>query len=87
MPSSPRRARPRPPKRKKALRDEERARLIYRDPDFLRQFLTERGRIKARSATGLSRVDQARLTQAVKVARELALLPYAAPAEIRDRKR
>lgn len=66
---------PRAPKRRH-LTSEESGRIRYNDPDFLLQFLTAKGRIRARSQTGLSRRDQVRLARAVKVARELALLPY-----------
>jgi small subunit ribosomal protein S18 len=55
------------------------AAIDYRNPDSLRQFLTERGKIKGRRMTGLSRRDQSLLARAVKRARELALLPYVAP--------
>lgn len=75
------------PSRRHPLRDDERARLIYRDPEFLRQFLTERGRVRPRSATGLGQRDQTRLARAVKLARELALLPYAQPAQSREPRR
>ncbi len=51
-------------------------RLTYRDPDFLSQFLRDDSRIRSRRQTGLSRCQQARLARAVKVARELALIPY-----------
>jgi small subunit ribosomal protein S18 len=74
----------RPPKRRR-LTAEESARLNYSEVGFLRQFLTERGKIKSRSATGLSRRDQARLARAVKQARELALLPYRTDSAQRHR--
>jgi small subunit ribosomal protein S18 len=50
--------------------------IDYRNPDSLKQFLNERGRIKSRRMTGLSRRDQSRLARMVKRARELALIPY-----------
>lgn len=65
----------RSPKRRH-LSVEDLGRIRYNDPDFLRQFLTSKGRIRPRAQTGLSRRDQVRLARAVKVARELALLPY-----------
>jgi len=64
------------PTRRRRLTPEESARLNYREVDFLRQFLSDRGRIRPRSTTGLSRREQLRLARAVKLARELALLPY-----------
>ncbi len=56
---------------------EQAAAIDYRDPESLKPYLSGRGRIKARTATGLSRVDQSALAKAVKRSRELALLPYA----------
>jgi len=58
------------------LSDAEADRLTYRDPDFLSQYLRRDGRIKSRRQTGLSRCQQARLARAVKIARELALIPF-----------
>jgi len=63
------------PKRRQ-LKPEDEARIIYRDPEFLGQFLSPRGKIRARRQTGLSRRQQARLAREVKRAREVALLPY-----------
>ncbi len=42
----------------------------------LRRFLSERGKIRSRAMTGLSRRQQALAAREVKRARELALLPY-----------
>jgi len=75
------------PARRRQLSADDQARLIYREADFLRQFLTERGKIKSRATTGLSRRDQVRMARAVKVARELALLPYSAAVPERERRR
>lgn len=55
------------------------AAIDYRLPETLRPFLTERGKIKPRRTTGLSRRDQNRLANAVKRSREIALIPYVAP--------
>jgi small subunit ribosomal protein S18 len=76
--------------RRRRLTEEERARLRYNDPEFLGLFLSSRGRIRPRRQTGLSRRDQDRLARAVKLARELALLPYVAdapPAKAGERRR
>jgi small subunit ribosomal protein S18 len=83
----PNRRRPARPPRRRQLSAEESLRINYRDVDFLRQFLNERGRIRSRAATGLSRRDQSRLARAVKVARELALLPYTTEGGERRRDR
>ena len=47
---------------------------------MLRKFISERGKIRARRVTGLSVQDQRKIAIAVKIARELALLPYASTA-------
>ena len=50
--------------------------IDYRDPEFLKKFLNEQGRILPRRITGTSLKYQRRVTQAVKRARHLALLPF-----------
>jgi small subunit ribosomal protein S18 len=49
----------------------------YKDINFLRRYMSERGKIKARRATGLTSQQQRELSRAIKTARELALIPYA----------
>lgn len=48
----------------------------YKDPEFLKKFLNEQGKIYPRRLTGNSLKFQRRVAQAVKRARHLALLPY-----------
>jgi len=48
----------------------------YKDPEFLKKFLNEQGRIVPRRLTGTSLKFQRRVSQAIKRARHLALLPY-----------
>jgi small subunit ribosomal protein S18 len=48
----------------------------YKDPQTLRHFITERGKIVPRRISGLSAKQQRQLTQAIKLARKVALLPY-----------
>lgn len=48
----------------------------YKDPEFLKKFLNEQGKILPRRITGNSLKFQRRVAQAVKRARHLALLPY-----------
>lgn len=50
----------------------------YKDPEFLKKFLNEQGKILPRRITGNSLKFQRRVAQAVKRARHLALLPYVA---------
>lgn len=52
------------------------ANIDYKDLSTLRRFLSDRGKIRSRRVTGLSRRHQQQLALAVKRARELALLPY-----------
>jgi small subunit ribosomal protein S18 len=50
----------------------------YKDVVGLRRFVSERGKIRSRRITGACRRHQNQIATAVKRARELALLPYAA---------
>ena len=50
----------------------------YKDVVGLRRFVSERGKIRSRRITGACRRHQSQIATAVKRARELALLPYAA---------
>ncbi len=49
----------------------------YKDTDLLRKFISDRGKIRSRRVTGVTLQQQRRLAQAIKNAREMALLPYA----------
>ncbi len=51
--------------------------INYKDVDNLKQFLGDRGKILPRRHTGLSSHHQRQLRQAVKRARNIALLPFA----------
>lgn len=50
--------------------------IDYKDVDLLRKYITERGKILPRRITGLTSKQQRDLTQAIKRARILALLPF-----------
>ena len=50
--------------------------IDYKDPEFLKNFLNEQGRILPRRITGTSLKFQRRIARAVKRARHLALLPF-----------
>ena len=50
--------------------------IDYKDPEFLKKFLNEQGKILPRRITGTSLKFQRRVAQAVKRARQIALLPY-----------
>ena len=48
----------------------------YKDPEFLKRFLNEQGKILPRRITGTSLKYQRKVEQAIKRARQVALLPY-----------
>jgi small subunit ribosomal protein S18 len=48
----------------------------WKDTALLRQFLSDRGRIRSRRVTGLTMQQQRQVAIAIKNAREMALLPY-----------
>lgn len=50
--------------------------IDYKDLTLLRRFISDRGKVRSRRVTGLSRLHQRQLALAVKRAREIALLPY-----------
>lgn len=50
--------------------------IDYKDVSTLRKFLSEKGKIRSRRITCASVQDQRTIAQAVKNAREMALLPY-----------
>jgi small subunit ribosomal protein S18 len=50
--------------------------IDYKDLTLLRRFISDRGKVRSRRVTGLSRQHQRELALAVKRARELAMLPY-----------
>jgi len=55
---------------------EEIDKIDYKNIALLQRFITERGKIRSRRVTGLSRRDQSKMARAVKRAREVGLLPY-----------
>ena len=50
--------------------------IDYKDLGTIRRFISDRGKVRSRRVTGLSRPHQQQLALAVKRAREIALLPY-----------
>jgi small subunit ribosomal protein S18 len=50
----------------------------WKDVDFLRRFVPERGKIMPRRISGISAKDQRRIAKAIKRARSMALLPFVA---------
>ena len=54
--------------------------IDYKDVALLRKFISDRGKIRARRVTGVSVQEQRLIANAVKNAREMALLPYSSSA-------
>lgn len=52
--------------------------IDYKDPSRLRRYVSERGKIEPRRKTGTCARHQRTLTQAIKRARHVALLPFTA---------
>jgi len=50
--------------------------IDYKDPEFLKKFLNEQGKILPRRLTGTSLKYQRKVSTAIARARHLALLPY-----------
>lgn len=68
------RRRSRRPRRRNITLDK--SELDYKQPEKLRAYMTEHGRIKPRRQSGLSAKSQRRLAREIKRARHLALLPF-----------
>ena len=67
----------RPVKKKTSILTTESIEWIdYKDVNLLRRFMSERAKIRARRVTGNDQKQQAAVSRAIKVAREMALLPY-----------
>lgn len=79
-PSRPRRPRRRVFRRRKVCRFCADSSLVidYKNPRTLRLFATERGKIIPRRISGNCARHQRQLTRAIKRARTIALMPYAA---------
>jgi small subunit ribosomal protein S18 len=74
-----------PPRRRRGQSDRFRPRkytrinvdeIDYKDLAILRRFISDKGKLRSRRVTGLSRLHQKQLALAVRRAREIALLPY-----------
>lgn len=50
--------------------------IDYKQVDVLHRYITERGQIRARRKSGLCAKHQRRMSEAIKRARFMALLPY-----------
>ena len=65
------------PKKKLSVLTSERITWVdYKDVNLLRRFMSERAKIRARRVTGNSAQQQRAVARAIRIAREMALLPY-----------
>ena len=65
------------PKKKTSILTSERIEWVdYKDVNLLRRFMSERAKIRARRVTGNSQQQQVAVAKAIRIAREMALLPY-----------
>src|SRR5919106_147285 len=53
--------------------------INYKDTRMLNAFISERGKITPRRSSGVCAAHQRKLAEAIKQARNIALLPFAAP--------
>ena len=77
---------PRPPKRRSFPRTkvcrfsaDSSLKLDYKEPNILRMFITERGKIVPRRISGNCAKHQRQLTTSIKRARNIAMLPFTVP--------
>ena len=66
----------RPKKKANPLKSAKIENIDYKDAALLRKLICDRGKIRSRRVTGVSVQEQRLIAQAVKNAREMALLPY-----------
>lgn len=68
-------------RRKKVARlsDKRLDEIDYKNIEVLRSFITDRGKIVPRRISGVSQRVQKRICEAIKRARNIALLPFASP--------
>ena len=65
-------------KKKVSILSSERIEYVdWKDTNLLRRFLSERSKIRARRVTGNNTQQQKMVADAIKIAREMALVPYA----------
>ena len=89
QPRAPKKGRPIAPARRRycSLCKEKVDQVDYKDVAVLRRFVSDRGKIKTRRVSGACRRHQSQVAAAVKMAREMALLPYTVSSAGGDDKR
>ncbi|MDD4110532.1 MAG: 30S ribosomal protein S18 [Clostridia bacterium] len=68
----------RPAKKKVCIFCQVKEEIDYKDINKIRKFITERGKILPRRQTGVCSYHQRKLSEAIKRARTMALLPFLA---------
>ena len=75
----------RTPKKKVSILNQDSIEWVdYKDVNLLRRFMSERAKIRARRVTGNNAQQQREVARAIRVAREMALLPYSVRQGRRD---
>lgn len=72
-------------KRVARLSDKRLDEIDYKNIELLKQFVTDRGKIVPRRISGVSQRVQRRITEAIKRARNIALLPFAGDVVLPER--
>jgi small subunit ribosomal protein S18 len=67
---------PRSSRRSSLLANDKSLVIDYKNPQLLKAFLTDRGKVVPARISGVSARQQRQITKAVKRARMLALIPY-----------
>ena len=62
--------------KQRRITKEQIAKATYKDVKLLEKFISDRGKIRSSLITGITKQEQAKVARLIKIARELALLPY-----------
>ena len=68
------------------MSDEKKKVIDYKDPDTLKTFISENGKINSSRYTRLTAKEQRKLNKAIKRARLLGLLPFTDKHKIEEKK-
>ena len=68
------------------MREEKKKVIDYKDPDTLKTFISENGKIMSSRYTRLTAKEQRKLNKAIKRARLLGLLPFTDKHKIEEKK-
>ena len=68
------------------MAEDKKKNIDYRDPESLKNFISENGRILSSRYTRLNAKDQRKLTKAIKKARILGFLPFTDKHKIEESK-